>query len=190
MKVTAKLSGVTQAKALLAGKRKLVEPTLIKSLNTTGTKARTERYVKPMNKALMAARVRKAIRHRRANKRRIWTALVPSGASVPVATYRQWGFEEAGHPTRARIWVMGVDGKKTAAGFVNPLSQHQLPLSTRYSRQKKGVITQHKYQNLQPAPGPSVAFWFKGLTTSATHKWAGDYLRDEFTRRMNAELKK
>lgn len=190
MHVSVKLSGKTQLLAFLDGQAKKIEPTLIKSLNATGTRARTNIYVQPLKRSLKAAKVRKSIRIWRANRRRIVTRLVPVSASVPVAHYVTWGYENAGHPTRARIWVQGPDGKKVAAGFVNPLSQHKLALSTRTTRQRRGKIARHDYTTLQPAEGPSVAYWFKGLTTPSMQRWTGVYLRKEFERRMRQELKR
>lgn len=184
------VKGIDAAIRELERKQKRVTPIVRGALNATATKTRTERFVKPLSRYLVAKNTRQAIRLRRADRRELAARLVPSGKSVPVANYKQWGFENAGHPTRARIWVMGPDGRKTAAGFVNPASAHQLPLATWYNRLSKGQVTRHSRQNLQPAPGLSVAYWFRRLMTVPTLVWTRDYVQKELMRRMEKELNK
>lgn len=190
MEMRVGIKGVDAAIRELERKQKRVTPILRGTLNSTATKTRTERFVKPLSRYLAAKNTRSAIRHRRADRRELVARLVPSGKSVPVANYKQWGFENAGHPTRARIWVMGPKGRKTAAGFVNPASKHQLPLATWFTRQKKGQVTRHSRKSLQPAPGLSVAYWFKGLMTPSTLVWTQRFMQKELMRRIEKELNK
>ena len=181
MQLKVSLKGLDKAARELQRKQKRVAPVLRGALNTTATKARAERYVKPLGKTLAGKRVRAALRVKRARRGMMNSRIIPSSAGVPVALYKAWGILNAISPTRASIWVMGPNGKKQAAGFINPASTHKLPLSTRGA---KGSAALHL------AHGPSVAHWFRGLSGRDTQAWVSSFLQDEFQKRMQKELAK
>ncbi|MBW6267954.1 hypothetical protein KZ859_36700, partial [Pseudomonas aeruginosa] len=82
-----------------------------------------------------------------------------------------WIFEPI-NSTRARIYVVGPNGRKVAAGFVNPSGRLQRPLSTRSARGRSPNVASYTYRRaLQEAQGPSVAYWFRLLTTAKTIRW-------------------
>jgi len=84
---------------------------------------------------------------------------------------------------------MGLNGKKIAAGFVNPSSVGRKPLITRTS--KRGRSRTYTYnKKLQEAMGPSAAYWFKQLAGPATLNWTSAFLQKEFQRRIEIELRK
>ena len=164
------------------------EPVLRGALNTTATKARTDRYVKPLSRTIRPQRLRAAMRVKRANARRLNARIIPSSSGVLVVNYRTWGFDVI-DATRARIWVMGPLGRKIAAGFVNPSSQNRLPMRTRSSKQKGSKA--YSYQlPLQLAQGPSAAYWFKQLTTGQSIRWINAFLQQEFEKRIRREIAK
>lgn len=179
MQVNVKLKGVESAKRELARQAKKIDPALRGALNTTATKTRTERFVKPLSKTLAGKRVRSGMKIKRARRGMMNSRIIPSSAGVPVVMYRNWGMTDPISPTRARIWVAGPSGRKIAAGFINPASKNRLPLSTR----GKGA-------GLHLADGPSLAYWFKDLAGSATMAWANQFLKEEFERRAQKELNK
>ena len=181
-----KLVGVEQAQLRLREAGAKVEPVMRGALNTTATKTRAERYVRPMSGTLKGARVRAALRVKRANSRRLNSRIIPSSSGVLVVNYRNWGFDVLS-PTRARIWVTGPNGRKVAAGFVNPSSAHKLPLSTRSVR-AKGAKTYNYQRALQLAQGPSVAYWFKQLSGGQTIRWINAFLQQEFEKRIRREI--
>lgn len=188
MQVSLRVIGLDQAKAQLEAAGRKVNPVLRGALNTTATRGRTERYVKPLAKSIAGPRVRRAMKVKRANSRRMEARIIPSSSGVLVVNYRTWGYEQIS-PTRARIWVMGPNGKKIAAGFVNPASVGKLPLSTR-SRRTKLAKTYEYTRALQLAQGPSTAYWFKQLTDGKTIAWVNAFLQQEFARRLRKELNK
>lgn len=188
MQVSIRIVGLEQAKARLEEAGRKVNPVMRGALNTTATKSRAERYVKPLARTIAGPRVRRAMRVKRANSRRMEARIIPSSSGVLVINYKTWGFEQI-DATRARIWVMGPNGKKIAAGFVNPSSIHKLPLSTRSSR-TKGAKTYAYKRSLQLAQGPSTAYWFKQLTDGKTIAWVNAFLQQEFARRLRKELNK
>lgn len=186
MQVNVKLKGVDSAKRKLARQAKKIDPVLRGALNTTATKTRTERFVKPLNKTLAGKRVRSGMKVKRARRGMMNSRIIPSSAGVPVVMYKNWGMSDPISPTRARIWVAGPNGHKTAAGFINPASAGKLPLATRSQRGKY----RYDYENLQLAHGPSLAYWFKDLAGPATIAWANQFLKEEFERRAQKELNK
>lgn len=179
MQVNVKLRGVDSAKRELARKAKKIDPALRGALNTTATKTRSERFVKPLSKTLAGKRVRSGMRIKRARRGMMNSRVIPSSAGVPVVMYRNWGMSDPISPTRARIWVAGPGGRKTAAGFINPASKNRLPLSTR-----------GKTSGMRLADGPSLAYWFKDLAGPSTQAWANQFLKEEFERRAQKELNK
>lgn len=198
MQVGIRVVGLEQARARLEAAGRKVEPVLRGALNTTATKGRSERYVKPLGKSIAGPRVRKALRIKRANSRRLESRIIPSSSGVLVVNYRTWGYEQLS-ATRARIWVRGPNGRKVAAGFVNPSSSRKLPLATRSGRERKvhaktklPSIRQYRYEYRVPedALGPSTAYWFKQLTNTRTIAWVNAYLQQEFARRLRKELSK
>lgn len=180
MDLSVRVVGLEQARAQLLAAGKKVDPVLRGALNTTATKSRSERYVKPLGKTIAGPRLRRALRVKRANSRRMNARIIPSSSGVAVVNYRTWGVDRI-DATRARIWVAGPNGRKIAAGFVNPSSSNRLPLSTRKGRAKA---------SLRLAQGPSVAYWFKQLSGGQTIAWVNAYLQQEFRKRMNRELSK
>lgn len=199
MQLSVKVVGLDMARARLAEQGRKVDPVLRGALNTTATKGRTERYVKPLSGSLKGANVRRALKVKRANSRRMNARIIPSSSGVDVIDYRSWGFDSI-NATRARIWVRGPDGRKVAAGFVNPSSSGKRPLATRSDkarnfkqpeRNKTPGITRYRYElGLTNAMGPSVAYWFKQLSSSATVRWINIFLQQEFERRIKRELAK
>ncbi|MCY1375541.1 hypothetical protein D9M69_629650 [compost metagenome] len=88
-------------------------------------------------------------------------------------------------------------GHKIAAGFVNPSSFARQPLATRSSVtrfvKKRGGNFTYSYgagtqSGLMPAMGPSVAWFFRRLTTVTTIRWANRRLEIEFQRRVRRAL--
>ena len=139
MQVKLKLNGVEQAMRQLQDAGKKIDPVLRGALNTTATKSRTQRYIKPLTgtfkssvlgSRLEGADLRGKIAVKRAKAGRMNSRLIPSSSGVLVDDYRRWVFE-AITPTRGRIYVYGLRGQKVAAGFVNPSSVRQAALSTR-----------------------------------------------------------
>jgi hypothetical protein len=189
MNVTIKVIGLEAAEKQLRAQAKKVDPVLRGALNTTATKTRAERFVKPLAQTIAAKRVRGALKVKRARRGRMDARIIPSSSSVLVAYYRSWGFD-AIDATRARIWVRGPTGKKIAAGFVNPSSSKKLPLSTRSSKTTARGKNYNYRQALQLARGPSTAFFFKQLAGAQTIKWTNDFLQEEFAKRMQKELNK
>lgn len=188
MQVKVRLVGMELAKARLAEVNRRVDPVLRGALNTTATKVRTERYVRPLSGTLKPQRLRAAMRVKRANSRRMNSRIIPSSSGVLVQNYRAWGFDQI-DATRARIWVRGPSGRKIAAGFVNPSSLQKLPWSTR-GRLAKGKKGAAQWAARQLAIGPSAAYWFKQLTDSQTIRWTNTFLQQEFERRIKREVAK
>ena len=187
-----RLVGRELAQARLAAIGRSVEPVARGAVNTTATRSRAERYVKPLAGTIAAPRLRRALRVKRANSRRMDARIIPSSSGVLVVNYRQWGFDVI-DATRARIWVAGPNGKKIAAGFVNPSSRQRMPLSTRSGKtvQKAGGQRTYAYQRaLQLAQGPSVAYWFRQFTDAGTIRWTNIFLQQEFERRIRREIAK
>ncbi len=183
-----RLVGREMAQARLAAVGRNVEPVLRGALNTTATRTRSERYIKPMRglfkssllgSTLATADIRGRIAVKRAGRNRLNSRVIPSSSSIRVDDYRTWFFEWIDQ-TRARIWVKGLGGRKIAAGFVNPSSRGQRPLSTRY----------RKNTALTAALGPSAAYWFKQLSGAGTIRWTNIFLQQEFERRIRREIAK
>ena len=189
MNVTVKLLGLKEAERQLQALAKKVDPVLRGALNTTATKTRTERFVKPLTQTIRPQRVRAALKVKRARRGRMDARIIPSSSGVLVVNYRTWGFDVI-DATRARIWVRGPRGRKIAAGFVNPSSSQKLPLSTRSSKTTARGKTYAYRRALQLARGPSTAYWFKQLATTQTIKWTSDYLQAEFAKRLQKEIDK
>lgn len=177
MEMRVGMRGVDAAIRELGRRQKRVEPILRGALNTTATKTRTERFVKPLSKTLAGKRVRSGMKIKRARRGMMNSRIIPSSAGVPVVMYKNWGMSDPVSPTRARIWVAGPSGRKTAAGFINPASKNRLPLSTR-----------GRGGGLHLADGPSIAYWFKDIAGTATVAWASQFLKEEFERRAQKEL--
>ena len=187
MQVNVRLVGMEFAQARLAEVNRKVDPVLRGALNTTATKTRAERYVKPLRGTLKAARTRSALRVKRANTRRMESRIIPSSSGVLLQNYQVWGYD-AISPTRARLWVRGPNGRKVAAGFVNPASAQKLPWNTRSKRARSAG--KNAWQHKQLAMGPSAAYWFKQLTDNQTIRWTNTFLQQEFERRIKREVAK
>ncbi|YCH23155.1 hypothetical protein M1D96_06520 [Pseudomonas sp. D1-3] len=195
MEMDVRLVGLDMARARLAQVNRQVDPVLRGALNTTATKTRTERYVKRMGgvfkSSILGARlggadVRGKLTIKRARKGRMNSRIIPSSSGVRVDDYRRWFFEWLS-PTRARVYVMGLRGKKLAAGFVNPASVGKKPLATRGDKRTASKIYRRNLK-LQTAMGPSMAYWFQQLTGSETIRWTNIFLRQEFERRIRREI--
>lgn len=189
MQLRVQLKGLKEAQRKLERAGRRVDPVLRGALNTTATKTRAERYVKPLRASIQPKRVRGAMRIKRARRGMMNSRIIPSSAGIPVIHYKSWGFD-AIDSTRARIWVRGPGSRKTGAGFVNPSSKNKLPLSTRSSKTTRGGKSYTYKRHLQLAQGPSVAYWFKGLSSSGTQSWVSAFLQEEFSKRMQKELDK
>lgn len=189
MQLKVQLKGLKEAQRKLERAGKRVDPVLRGALNTTATKTRAERYVKPLRASIQPKRVRGAMRIKRARRGMMNSRIIPSSAGIPVIHYRSWGFDAIDR-TRARIWVRGPGAKKMAAGFLNPSSSNKLPLSTRSSKSAKKGKTYEYGRRLQLAQAPSIAFWFKQLSGSQTRDWVSAYLQKEFIKRMQNEMDK
>lgn len=189
MQLKVQLKGLKEAQRKLERAGKRVDPVLRGALNTTAAKARTERYVKPLRGSVRPKQAREAMKVKRARRGVMNARVIPSSAGIRVIDYRSWSFELI-DKTRARIWVLGPNSKKVAAGFVNPSSEHKFALSTRGSGKAKKGKVHIPGRRLQFAIGPSVAFWFKSLSGGGTQDWVGDYLQKEFIKRLQKELDK
>jgi hypothetical protein len=192
----ASLIGGELAKARLAAVGRQIEPVVRGTLNSTATQARSKLYVAPMLGAFGNRRfLNKSMVVKRANTRRMNARVIPSSSGVGVTSYKSWSFEPI-DATRARIFVIGPNGRKMAAGFVNPSSRGKFPLATRSQRARTSrkfapQITSYRY-GWRPgeALGPSIAFWFKQLTTSNSIRWVNTFLQQEFERRIRREIAK
>lgn len=198
MRLDVRLLGVDQARARLAEVGRQVEPVIRGTLNTTATQARAQVYVRPLLSAFPKRKfLNDRMKIKRANRDRMNARIIPSSSGVVVTQYRSWSFEVI-NATRARIFVFGLNGKKVAAGFVNPSSPGRMPLSSRSerarnitSRSKNLQIKSYRYAlQLQEAMGPSIAYWFKQLTDSGAIRWTNIFMRQEFERRIRREIAK
>ena len=195
MQVSVRMAGAELARARLAEIGRTVEPVMRGALNTTATQTRTQQYVQPLRGTIKGAKARDGMKIKRANSKRLNARIIPSSAGIPVLEYQAWGYDLVDSTgTRARIWVRGPRGKKIAAGFVNPKGSRRLPLSTRSERsgmtKKRGATTYRYEHQLRAAIGPSLAHWFKDLTTAQTLRWTNAFLQREFEKRLNQEIAK
>lgn len=180
MQLSVKLTGLEDATRRLAEASRRVDPVLRGALNTTASRTRRDRFVRPMGRAIKSRRLNAALKIKRANSRNMNSRIIPSSSGILVLNYRTWGMEKI-NATRARIWVLGSNGHKVAAGFINPSSKQKLPWSTRGKRAQGGLRT---------AIGPSAAYWFKQLSRGDTVQWVNAFLQKEFERRITQELNK
>ena len=88
MQIKVKVVGIEQAQARLAAQQKKIDPVLRGALNTTATKSRAERYVKPLAKTIAPKRTRAAMKIKRARRGMMNSRVIPSGASVPAIDYK------------------------------------------------------------------------------------------------------
>ena len=184
--IKVKTVGVDQAIRRLSEAGKKIDPVLRGALNSTATKARSERYVSKFKGAFKGPVTRRSIRIKRARRGAMNARIIPSGSGILVPNYQTWGYDQL-TPTRGRIWVRGPNGRKIAAGFVNPSSSGRLPWMTKSTKRTK-VRTYEYRRDIQLALGPSAAYWFGQLTTSQTVRWVNAYLQQEFAKRMRKEL--
>lgn len=187
MQVSVRLEGLSLARARLADVGRRVEPVMRGALNTTATRTRRERYVLPMGRSIKSKRLNAAMKIKRANSRNLNSRIIPSSSGILVLNYRTWGYDVL-TPTRARIWVLSPNGRKVAAGFVNPASAQKLPWSTR--SKKSTAKRDYVYRGWKTAMGPSAAYWFKQLTGGGTVRWVNTFLAQEFERRIAQEIAK
>lgn len=190
--------GFAAAKRQLESIGRQIEPVLRGALDTTAADARQRRYtphIAPMFRGRSWVNKRIIVKRVNARKGRFDARLIPSSAGVYVTEYKRWGYQ-AIDKTRARILVGSFKGHKVAAGFVNPSSFARQPLATRTSvrREVKKRGGQHaytyQYHAPKPAMGPSVAWFFKQLTSVTTMRWINRRLEQEFQRRLRRELLK
>lgn len=187
------------ARKQLASQGKSVDPALRGALDTTASETRQRRYtpiIAPMFKGRSWVNKRIVIKRVNTLKRRFDARLIPSSAGVYVTEYRRWGYQ-AIDKTSARILVGSFKGHKIAAGFVNPSSFGRQPWATRSSVtrfvKKRGGNFTYTYEagtksGLMPAMGPSIAWFFKRLTTVTTIRWVNRRLEIEFQRRVRRAL--
>lgn len=196
LRIGVRAEGFEAAKRQLASQGKSVDPALRGALDTTATETRKRRYtpqIAPMFRGRSWVNKRIVIKRVNVRKGRFNARLIPSSSGVFVTEYRRWGYQ-AIDKTRARILVGSFKGHKVAAGFVNPSSFARQPLATRQAVtrnvKKRGGAFTYSYGNgqLQPAIGPSVAFFFKRLTNVATVRWVNRRLEVEFQRRVRRAL--
>jgi len=180
MEVSVKLKGFEDAKRRLAASSRKIDPVMRGALNTTVSQTRKQRYVQPMSRSIKGKRLNAALKIKRANSRNMNARIIPSSSGILVLNYKTWGMDKI-DATRARIWVIGSNGKKVAAGFINPSSSKKLPWSTRGKKARGGLRT---------AIGPSAAYWFKQLSRGNTIQWINAFLEREFARRVTKELNK
>ncbi|AYF88628.1 hypothetical protein D6Z43_16265 [Pseudomonas sp. DY-1] len=194
MRVQIGLEGVKLAKARLDAVGKSVDPILRGTLNTTVRWARRGIYLKELRSVFpQRSWLNKKLKIKLAGTRRLNARIIPSGSGIEVRSRRGWGYRELSG-TRARIYVPDVDGgRKLAAGFVNPGSKKKEPLSTRSERarnlKKPPKHDQRKtyrygYHSPQPALGPSVAYYFKRLTTLKRVRMINTYAQQDFEKRV------
>lgn len=197
LSIRPRMEGVEAARRQLATLGRKVEPVLRGALDTTATDTRRQRYtpvIALMFKSRSWVNQRIIIKRVNALKGRFDARLIPSSAGVYVTEYRRWGYQQV-DATRARILVGSFRGHKVAAGFVNPSSSARQPWATRRSvtrnvKKRGGLYTYTYGKYLQPAMGPSVAWFFKRLTNAATVRWVNRRLEQEFQRRLRKELLK
>ena len=183
-----RLQGVEQAQKMLRELDKKIDPVLRGSVNTTATSTRTQRYANPMRGSFPTAFSRQKIKVKRAGRRYSDARLIPSSAGIDVPEYKSWGYDPI-DKTRARIWVTGPNGRKVAAGFVNPSSRKRLPWATK--SEKRTARKAYIYgRDMITAQGPSMAYWFRQLTDAGTIRWVNAFLQQEFAKRMRKELAK
>lgn len=172
MQMTVKLAGLDLAQRRLAAVGAQVEPTMRKALNSTATRTRQSQYVQPLAPVFSSRpRLRRGFRIQRAGKKRDEARVIPSSAGVPVTEYANWAYSVIA-PTRGRIFVRTLNGRKLAAGFVNPASVARRPLSTRV----KGATQRRP----RAALGPSLAWFFKQMTNGKTVRWVNATLQQQF----------
>ncbi|WP_325435167.1 hypothetical protein [Pseudomonas nitroreducens] len=185
-----RLVGQERARALLAAQRRSVDPVIRGTLNTTATAARRERYVKQLMGTFGRRQfLNDRMKIKRANSRRLNARVIPSSSGVEVLSYRQWGSDRI-DATRAVVWVRAPDGRKVAAGFVNPSSKRQLPWATRSAKKGRSNAYRSEWGKRRVAMGPSVAYWFRRLSGGETIRWTSAFMQQEFERRMRRELAK
>lgn len=196
LRIGVRAEGFAAAKRQLESLGKSVDPALRGALDTTASETRQRRYtpqIAPMFRGRSWVNKRIVIKRVNARKGRFDARLIPSSAGVFVTEYKRWGYQ-AIDKTRARILVGSFKGHKVAAGFVNPSSFARQPLATRQSVtrnvKKRGGAFTYSYGNgqLQPAMGPSVAWFFKQLTNVTTVRWVNRRLEAEFQRRVRRAL--
>lgn len=190
--------GFDAAKAQLESLGRKVAPVLRGALDSTVMDVRKRRYTPHIAKMFKGSSwVNKRITVKRVNMRkgRFDARLIASGSGVPVTEYKKWGYQ-AITATRARILVGSFKGHKVAAGFVNPASFARRPLAsqrsvTRSVKKRGGQFT-YNYDKgtMISAMGPSVAYYFKRLTSVTTIKYASQKAQSEFARRLRKELLK
>ena len=199
LRIGVRAEGFEAAKRQLESLGRKIEPVLRGALDTTATDARKRIYtpaIVPMFKNRQFVNKRILIKRVNARKGRFDARLIPSSSGVAVTEYRRWGYQ-AISATRARILVGSFKGHKVAAGFVNPASFARQPWAsrrrvTRNVASRGGEFTYNygtgSRSTLMPAMGPSVAFFFKRLTTVSNVKKINRRLELEFQRRLRREL--
>lgn len=183
-----KLQGIEQAQKRLRELDKSIDPVLRGSVNSTATATRTKQYANKMKGSFPGQFTRQRIKVKRANRRYSDARLIPSSAGIEVPDYKLWGYDPI-DKTRARIWVLGPNGRKIAAGFVNPSSSKRLPWATK-SEKRTARKTYTYGRDLTTAQGPSMAYWFRQLTDTSTIRWVNTFLQQEFAKRIRKELAK
>lgn len=149
------IEGADRLQSLIGALDKEVKRAEVNAVNAMATLARKEIAQEiGSDTGISSTYVRRSMRISRGSQRLPVARVVPSSAGVPVNEYR-YRARATSVPTRAQILVGFVGGEKVAAGFINPLSRHKLPLRSR----------SHKAKLPKPeiAYGPSIASAFKLL---------------------------
>ncbi|CDF82647.1 hypothetical protein PKB_1282 [Pseudomonas knackmussii B13] len=196
------MAGVELARAQLAEIGREVEPDLRLALNTTVRRGRKELYVPALLRFFPSRRfLNRSMVIKLAGTRRLNARIIPSSSGVPVKDRKGWSFGggRSGIPTRKQIFVPDINGTKLAAGFVNPRGAKQAPLATHSSKArvlKKPPRTPGSHYRYSwggkpyDALGPSVAYYFKRITTAQAVRVVNAMAQQEFVRRVRARLAK
>lgn len=190
MQVNIKIRGLEEAKKQLEGMRRKVDPVMRGALNTTATQARQKVYIRQLGVLFYDKQeLRRRLVIKRAGKNRNDSRIIPSSSGIPVVDWPGWRYSVVA-PTRGVIYVRGLNGRKVAAGFVNPASKGRFPLR---SKGFKGAGLRAKGTRrrvYKGAIGPSIAYFFRQLTNAESFRFINEFLQEEFAKRMNKEIAK
>ncbi|MEH6564640.1 MAG: hypothetical protein V7756_04865 [Halopseudomonas sp.] len=197
MRLSLDVKQIKEAEDVLRGLGRSVDPVLRGTLNSTGSYARTNEFGPPLRKLFRRkGRVSRGLALKRAGTKRHEARIIAASSGVEVPEYARWGYTPIS-PTRAVVWVAGLNGHKVAAGFVNPAGSKRAPLRTRSSRKAKvaklgGAQRDYRYNTARPetALGPSLAYWFQSVVSQGAIKRVNEFMLAEFDRRLNAEINK
>lgn len=183
MEYRVRIDGLERAVKQFEGLGRKMDPVMRGTLNTTATQSRSKQFMPKLQKVIPnKAFLRKRLVVKRAGRNRNDSRLIPSSSGIPLHYFADWVALRVA-PTRAKIFVRGINGRRLAAGFINPSSKKQLPLRTRGFRGANGNV-------YKEALGPSLAAFFRQVTNADSYRWINQFLQAEFERRMKKELAK